>query len=119
MVQTEQLSEQQETKEAAEQRVAELLLRNEALEEETVTQRHIIHLEQLKTEKESRELDQQKNQLMEDLEQEKLKLEEDIKQLHMNKVSNCTVCTGYVHALTETTCICTCVHTCACIQLMC
>ncbi len=65
----------------------ELLRRNQALEEETVSQRHIIHLERLKTERESRDLEDQKNQLMDELEQEKMKLEEDIKGLNNKKVS--------------------------------
>ena len=64
----------------------ELLRQNQALEEETAAQRHIIHLEKIKTEKEARELEEQRNQLMLDLEQEKQRLEEDIHKLHLNKV---------------------------------
>lgn len=66
----------------------ELRRRNQALEEETIAQRHIIHLEKIKTEKESMELEEQKNQLMMDLEQEKSRLEDDIEKLHRNKVSH-------------------------------
>ena len=80
------LHEEEETKEAAEQRVAELMLRNQTLEQETVSQRHIIHLEKLKTEKESKDLEEQKNQLMDELEQEKMKLEDDIRDLNDKKV---------------------------------
>lgn len=64
----------------------ELRQRNQALEEETIAQRHIIHLEKIKTEKESKDLEEQKNQLMMDLEQEKRRLEDDIEKLHRNKV---------------------------------
>ena len=66
--------------------MAELLLRNQALEQETLNQRHIIQLEKLKTEKESKDLELQRNQLMDELEQEKRKLEEDISQLSNKKV---------------------------------
>ncbi len=65
----------------------DLLKHNQELEEETVAQRHIIHLEKIRTEKESRELEDQKNQLMLDLEQEKYRLEEDIQKLHKNKAT--------------------------------
>ena len=64
----------------------ELRRKNQVLEEETVAQRHIIHLEKIKTEKESRELKEQKNRLMSDLEQEKQRLEEDILKLNRNRV---------------------------------
>lgn len=66
-------------------RVEELLQRNQILEEETIAQRHIIHLEKIKTEKESQELEEQRNQLMLDLELEKQRLEEDIGKLHKNR----------------------------------
>lgn len=87
------LTEEQKTKLAAELRVKELLEEKQALEEETMTQRHIIHLEQIKTEREARELEEQRDQLMMDLEQEKQRLEEDIRKLHQNKV---------IHPLTTT-----------------
>ena len=65
----------------------ELRRQNQILEEETIAQRHIIHLEKIKTEQESRELEEQRNQLMLDLEQEKQRLEDDIDKMHRNKVS--------------------------------
>lgn len=83
------LTEEQQIKQLAEQRVEELLQRNQALEEETIEQRHIIHLEKIKTEKESREMEEQHNQLMLDLELEKRRLEEDIGKLSRNKVVAC------------------------------
>ena len=86
--QSEHLTVEQQTKAAAEMRVEELLQRNQVLEEETIAQRHIIHLEKIKTEKESHELEEQRNQLMLDLELEKHRLEEDIEKLHKNKVRN-------------------------------
>lgn len=91
--QSQHLTEEQHTKLAAEMRVEELLQRNLALEEETIAQRHIIHLEKIKTEKESQELEEQRNQLMLDLEVEKRRLEEDIEKLHGNRVCS------YLHAV--------------------
>lgn len=66
----------------------ELVRVNQELEEETIAQRHIIHLEKIKAEQESREMEERTNQLMQDLAQEKLRLEEDIEKMHKNKVSH-------------------------------
>ena len=89
--QTEQsmeVSHHQRFNEEAQQRMEELLIRNRALEEETLAQKHVIHLEKLKAEKEFEDLKEQKTRLMSDLEQERNKLVSDITQLNKNKVSN-------------------------------
>ena len=86
MVQTQRLSEQQETTEAAEEHVQKLLRCNEGLEDKMAAQCHTLALEQAKTLEGNKELEQQRDQLMQDLEMEKLKVEEDIKQLLLNKV---------------------------------
>ncbi len=80
------MTAEQQTKQEAMLLAEELKRRNQMLEEETIAQRHIIHLEKIKTEKESKELEEQRNQLMVDLEQEKQRLEDDIDKLHRNKV---------------------------------
>lgn len=85
------MTAEQQTKQEAMLLAEELKRRNQVLEEETIAQRHIIHLEKIKTEKESKELEEQRNQLMMDLEQEKQRLEEDIDKLHRNKVSSKTL----------------------------
>lgn len=64
----------------------ELQERNKALEEETVTQKHLLHLEKIKAEREYEEIKEEKTRLMSDLEQEKNKLLADIQQLNKNKV---------------------------------
>lgn len=84
--QSQHLTAELQTKQEAELRMEELQLQNQILEEETIAQRHIIHLEKIKTEQESRELEEQRNQLMLDLEQEKQRLEDDIDNMHRNKV---------------------------------
>lgn len=48
---TQEVSVHQRTKEEAESRMEQLEKKTRQLEEETLTQKHIIHLEKLKTEK--------------------------------------------------------------------
>lgn len=76
-------------------RMKDLVRVNQELEEETIAQRHIIHLEKIKAEQESRELEEQTNQLMQDLAQEKLRLEEDIDKMHKNKVTRGVLCLSF------------------------
>lgn len=87
--QSQHLTAELQTKQEAELHMEELRRQNQILEEETIAQRHIIHLEKIKTEQESKELEEQRNQLMLDLEQEKQRLEDDIDKMHRNKVSIC------------------------------
>ena len=84
--------------EEAQARMEELLERNRALEEETMTQKHLIHLEKLKAEREYEEIKEEKTRLMTDLEQERNKLVADIQQLNKNKVR-----------LAFAVCVCVCV----------
>lgn len=79
------VSQEQRSKLEAETRMDELLREKELLEEENMAQKHLIHLEKLKAEKEYAEMREQKSRLMAELELEKVKLEEDINKLHKNQ----------------------------------
>ena len=79
------VSLEQQSKLEAKSKIDEVLREKELLEEENMAQKHIIHLEKLKTEKEYAETREQKSRLMAGLEQEKLRLERDIDSLRRNK----------------------------------
>ena len=79
------VSQEQQSKLEAESKMDELLRAKELLEEENMAQKHLIHLEKLKAEKEYAEMREQKSRLMAELEQEKAKLEGDINKLQKNK----------------------------------
>lgn len=81
-----EVSHHQQFNEEAQQKMEQLLLRNKALEEETMAQKHVIHLEKIKADKEFVDLKEQKTRLLSDLEQERNKLVTDITQLNKNKV---------------------------------
>ena len=81
-----EVSHHLKSSEEARAAMEELQLRNKALEEETMTQRHLLHLEKVKAEKDYEEIKEEKTRLMSDLELEKNKLLADIHQLSKNKV---------------------------------
>lgn len=67
--------------ENTENKIEELVRKNELLQEETVAQKHIIQLEKLNSIKEYEEMKESKTRIMSELEQERNKLQDDIHKL--------------------------------------